>query len=143
MGCPAPPMGFMGHPGTCSGPPGATQEAPNAPEHRKTYAKMDTSARKPWKTLKISRGLLSTSQGTFQKLSKAFQKTCQDSPKHSPGLLEALLHPAATKQQSTVSSHKRAVTNQRWSWISRRGPAAGGRRPLNPATEPSGRRALP
>ena len=28
MGCPAPPMGLMGHPGTCSGPPGAPRDLP-------------------------------------------------------------------------------------------------------------------
>ena len=39
-------------------------------------------------------------------------------------------------QQSPASSPSPAVTSQQHYEIKGRGPAAGGRRPLNPATEP-------
>ena len=41
-----------------------------------------------------------------------------------------------TSRQSPASSPSPAVTSQQHYGIKRRGPAAGGRRPLNPATEP-------
>ena len=43
-------------------------------------------------------------------------------------------------QVCTITNHKSPETSTS---ATKRGPAAGGRKPLSPATEPSGRRALP
>ena len=120
-GCPEPPMGLIGHPGTCSGHPGAIPEASNATEHRKTYAQMITCANIIGKCKLKSSMCCSASPVGHPKelpgLSKRPARALPNPPRGFSKLPRASDEPAATKQQSLDSSHKHAKTSQRCPWI--------------------------